>query len=1094
MAGEARAREPSMRQASAAHSAEVCAGESLTIRASTFSAPPIDAASDAATGAARSAAGGGFVARVMRSCCRCCRRRRTSASDEREMAELAIGNRLDRLLMLQHLQEEADLRQLQIWRQSLSRRQLCRRRLRSQLQRWQEQAANSRCFVPCDSVTGLPKKLLRELELVETVAKGPHGVVFKARRRSAAPGERQWCAVRVRDKSLGKVLLLPLRQTAAVLRAEVLNAPRSRVRRLLTALGLGGATFHSRFLVDQLMVYNTQELFIEVTEWCEGGSLTTRLQEKMGALDEYTACGIAKRVLMALVHMHDRGLLHRSVRLAQVMLPQANSFDDAKLGDLWCTAKAPKTGVVVDGAMPIYLDSIAPEVLTSGTWSAKSDMWALGCLIFELLFGHPAFGGEGNELARCILQGKVEFDTYCGSVSSSATDLLTSLLDPSPDNRPSADDTTEHAWFAEFGNSRKRARSVSRQIRDVRIAGNPPLCRKGLPAESLLDSSSGLLGSGFCSYMGSTVVNIDFDIGGGGETDEGDDYWVSSILVSLWGRGENPRMIILQAPSRSGSSFVDVAFHQVESEQSTQALLEVNVPLRRARLALRKNFGGIFGVALRKVTFSGYRMCAAPVCASFNECVFSRGATVHTHSSEIVQASLDQAVHKSLHSALEVGARIPDHNSRYRVYKDIRSGAPHHSSSVQLQPLEPIAAARFTAASLDLRYVSDCPRQQTAPCAKVLLVRTAEAEGGEVVEKHLLFVTEALPPPEWTPDRILGRGYADIPPLFATGFDFDAEDDLHIEVQFSNHSGYVHIPADFGLKLYYCPHADAGDSSDSEAGRLARRRAAGKMVDQTSSDSVEEVVQKKAWQEDDILSEHPVSEGVEEQLRGDMQEMLREGFFGRTGPARPYREEMPCWHPMVEAEAEAEAIAAARGVQPGGFWWDASLGTPPTSDEWASEGSRDDEQHKAGWPSSAGWTSGAGWPSSAGWTSGAKESWSHDGKDHDKGEIGDIVGAGVAAETSPHINVLALAAKRKQVLRQQALDMVAGRAAVREAKALEALQEGLGESTMPCGLPPPPLWCAPPRREFEQCSALVNPISRCAVAEPPPSAPVVDAP
>lgn len=35
-----------------------------------------------------------------------------------------------------------------------------------------------------------------------------------------------------------------------------------------------------------------------------------------------------------------------------------------------------------------------------------------------------------------------------------------------------------------------------------------------------------------------------------------------------------PRMIILQAPSRSGSSFVDVAFHQVESEQSTQALLE----------------------------------------------------------------------------------------------------------------------------------------------------------------------------------------------------------------------------------------------------------------------------------------------------------------------------------------------------------------------------------------------------------------------------------------------------------------------------------------------------------------------------------------
>lgn len=53
----------------------------------------------------------------------------------------------------------------------------------------------------------------------------------QARRRSAAPGERQWCAVRVRDKSLGKVLLLPLRQTAAVLRAEVRRARGARPRR-----------------------------------------------------------------------------------------------------------------------------------------------------------------------------------------------------------------------------------------------------------------------------------------------------------------------------------------------------------------------------------------------------------------------------------------------------------------------------------------------------------------------------------------------------------------------------------------------------------------------------------------------------------------------------------------------------------------------------------------------------------------------------------------------------------------------------------------------------------------------------------------------
>lgn len=58
-----------------------------------------------------------------------------------------------------------------------------------------------------------------------------------------------------------------------------------------------------------------------------------------------------------------------------------------------------------------------------------------------------------------------------------------------------------------------------------------------------------------------------------------------------------------------------------------------------ARLLLADIQNGYSAVARKQVTFSGYRMCAAPVCASFNECVFSRGATVHTHSSEIVQAA-----------------------------------------------------------------------------------------------------------------------------------------------------------------------------------------------------------------------------------------------------------------------------------------------------------------------------------------------------------------------------------------------------------------------------------------------------------------------
>mmetsp|Transcript_3290 Transcript_3290/g.8370 ORF Transcript_3290/g.8370 Transcript_3290/m.8370 type:complete len:133 (-) Transcript_3290:16-414(-) len=130
-------------------------------------------------------------------------------------------------------------------------------------------------------------------------------------------------------------------------------------------------------------------------------------------------------------------------------------------------------------------------------------------------------------------------------------------------------ETLKHDWFQEYSveKPRKMARRDAKRIRCVQLSGDPPLCRKGLPAENLLSAKTGMFNGGFCSYMGMTSVNIDFELVG--QKDE--EFWVTDVAVSLWGKAENPRMIILQTAVRPGAPYIDAVRHPVESVDDVEA-------------------------------------------------------------------------------------------------------------------------------------------------------------------------------------------------------------------------------------------------------------------------------------------------------------------------------------------------------------------------------------------------------------------------------------------------------------------------------------------------------------------------------------------
>lgn len=91
---------------------------------------------------------------------------------------------------------------------------------------------------------------------------------------------------------------------------------------------------------------------------------------------------------------------------------------------------------------------VAPEVL-KGNYDKQCDVWSLGVILFVFLCGYPPFEGDNNkEIFRNVLKQPLTFDPAdWNTISDSAKDLVTKMLDKDPANRISAEQCLAHPWF-----------------------------------------------------------------------------------------------------------------------------------------------------------------------------------------------------------------------------------------------------------------------------------------------------------------------------------------------------------------------------------------------------------------------------------------------------------------------------------------------------------------------------------------------------------------------------------------------------------------------------------------------------------------------
>jgi serine/threonine-protein kinase len=153
-----------------------------------------------------------------------------------------------------------------------------------------------------------------------------------------------------------------------------------------------------------LDAFDAHGTFFIVMPWIEGATLREHIDQHTSLRAEQVV-QIALETLDALVVLHAAGLVHRDVKPSNLMLRPSGRVVLIDLG-IACQRDASGSGRVVGS--PSYC---SPEQILGRPVDGRSDVYSLGCTLYELVFGRPPFEGAGIEaVLQAHLHATPSFD------------------------------------------------------------------------------------------------------------------------------------------------------------------------------------------------------------------------------------------------------------------------------------------------------------------------------------------------------------------------------------------------------------------------------------------------------------------------------------------------------------------------------------------------------------------------------------------------------------------------------------------------------------------------------------------------------------
>uniref|UniRef100_A0A672K3B9 Ribosomal protein S6 kinase n=1 Tax=Sinocyclocheilus grahami TaxID=75366 RepID=A0A672K3B9_SINGR len=201
-------------------------------------------------------------------------------------------------------------------------------------------------------------------------------------------------------------------------------------------------------------IYHDQLHTYLVLELLQGGELLERIRRKQH-FSETEASRIMRRLVSAVSHMHDVGVVHRDLKPENLLFTDDTENSEIKVIDFGFARLKPPDNQLLK--TPCFtLQYAAPEILKYNGYDESCDLWSLGVILYTMLSGQVPFQCQGKsimhtsaeEIMRKIKQGDFSFEGEAWrNVSSHAKDLIQELLTVDPDKRIKMCGLRYNAWL-----------------------------------------------------------------------------------------------------------------------------------------------------------------------------------------------------------------------------------------------------------------------------------------------------------------------------------------------------------------------------------------------------------------------------------------------------------------------------------------------------------------------------------------------------------------------------------------------------------------------------------------------------------------------